>query len=139
MFRRSIRSLNSIFPVLLFIIIVSYFNTNTKAFVYILAVTLFAIALVVIYKIIRRIIFVMYIKRKHLDKNLRSLILKHSYWQGQTEEQLIDSLGKPVLIDRSVLKTKTKDVWKYHKKTAKRFGLRIIVENGTVIGWEKRT
>ena len=39
------------------------------------------------------------------------------YWLGMSEEQLIDSIGKPTLIEREVLKTKEKIIYIYGKKT----------------------
>jgi hypothetical protein len=57
----------------------------------------------------------------------------------QTPEQLIDSIGRPVDIDRKIMKTKTKEVWKYNQTGRGRFALRIILEDGVVIGWDKKS
>ncbi|PKN66998.1 MAG: DUF2845 domain-containing protein, partial [Deltaproteobacteria bacterium HGW-Deltaproteobacteria-10] len=38
----------------------------------------------------------------------------------------------------AVLKTKTKKTWKYHQQGTNRFGLRVTVENGYVVGWDKK-
>lgn len=65
-------------------------------------------------------------------------IINKVIWVGETSEQLEDSLGKPVDIDEQVLKTKRKEIWKYHPKETNRYGLKISVENGIVIGWDEK-
>lgn len=65
-------------------------------------------------------------------------IISRSFWQGQTAEQLMDSLGNPHDTDFKVLKTKTKEVWKYRHQGANRYGLRITLENDEVIGWDQK-
>jgi len=44
-------------------------------------------------------------------------ILNGEYWLGMTENQLIESIGKPTLIQKEVLKTKEKIIYIYGKKT----------------------
>lgn len=75
---------------------------------------------------------------KYGDKSIVQKIMTKTIWMGQTEEQLRDSIGKPVAMDTSVLKTKTKDVWKYDREGQNRYALRIIVENGLVAGWKHK-
>src|SRR5690349_17480831 len=75
---------------------------------------------------------------KYGDPDIVERIMDGKYWQGQTTEQLRDSLGVPEDTDEKVLKSKTREVWKYHKTGAKRFGLRITVENGLVVGWDEK-
>lgn len=65
-------------------------------------------------------------------------IMKKMIWQGQTEEQLIDSIGSPRAVDQKVLKTKVKETWKYEKTGENRYNLRVTIENGEVIGWDKK-
>ena len=79
-----------------------------------------------------------YLREKYQDEEVVQKIFQGYFWQGQSEEQLRDSLGPPADIDNKVLKTKTRDVWKYHHQGANRFGLRITVENGCVTGWDKK-
>lgn len=79
-----------------------------------------------------------YLRDKYNDEDIVQRIVQGYLWLGQTEEQLQDAIGAPVSIDRAVLKTKTKETWKYHRQGANRFGLRITVENGHVIGWDKK-
>jgi hypothetical protein len=79
-----------------------------------------------------------YLREKYQDEDIVQKIFNGYFWQGQTGEQLLDALGAPIEIDRKVLKTKSKEVWKYQHQGAKRFGLRITVENGYVEGWEQK-
>lgn len=76
---------------------------------------------------------------KYGDREIVDMIMKRMFWQGQTTEQLADSLGRPVDIDRKVLKTKTKEVWKYNQTGKGRFALRITVEDDAVVGWDKKS
>lgn len=75
---------------------------------------------------------------KYKDEALVEKLMKGTYWQGQTEGQLKDSLGKPSDIQRQVLKTKTKETWKYHKTGNNRYDLKIFLEDGVVIGWDEK-
>lgn len=75
---------------------------------------------------------------KYGDESLVDQLMKGIFWQGQPEGQLLDSLGKPLDIDQKVLKTKTKEVWKYNKTGKNRYALKITLENGEVIGWDKK-
>ena len=63
-------------------------------------------------------------------------ILSESIWRGQSHEQLIDSLGNPESFDKEVLKTKTKETWKYYKIRKNQFALKVFLENNLVIGWD---
>jgi hypothetical protein len=75
---------------------------------------------------------------KYGDAELVHRILTRMFWQGQTEEQLLDSLGSPLGIDTKVLKTKTKEIWKYNELGKNRYGLKITLEDGLVVGWEQK-
>lgn len=75
---------------------------------------------------------------KYGDPKIVEMILSRSVWQGQTQEQLVDSLGNPLDVDQKVLKSKTKETWKYNQTGSNRFGLRIIVEDRVVVGWDKK-
>lgn len=75
---------------------------------------------------------------KYGDAKIVEMILSSSVWQGQTQEQLLDSLGNPVDVDQKVLKSKTREIWKYNQTGSNRFGLRITVEDKVVVGWDKK-
>jgi uncharacterized membrane protein len=82
-------------------------------------------------------------KRKRLmhiynDFSLVERLMEGQFWQGQTTNQLIDSIGKPDDISRQVLKSKTKETWKYQKTGNKRYALKIFVEDGIVVGWDQK-
>lgn len=76
--------------------------------------------------------------KKYGDAEIVTRIMKKMFWQGQTQEQLRDSLGRPLDTDEKVLKTKTKEVWKYNRVGKNRYGLRITLENGIVVGWDQK-
>jgi hypothetical protein len=81
-------------------------------------------------------------RRKHLvekygDAEIARRMMRGVIWQGETREQLLESLGKPVNIDERVLKTKSKEIWKYRKTARNRFGLKITLDDGVVVAWEK--
>jgi hypothetical protein len=80
-----------------------------------------------------------YLRSKYRDETVVQGILAHRFWQGQTAEQLVDSLGKPPSVDERVLKAKEREVWKYNPRGANRYDLRITVESGIVIGWDQKS
>lgn len=80
-----------------------------------------------------------YLRAKYHDEDVVEKIYNGYFWQGQTEEQLRDSLGAPIAIDNKLLKTKTREVWKYRQQGVNRFALRITVENGYVAGWDQKS
>jgi membrane protein implicated in regulation of membrane protease activity len=65
-------------------------------------------------------------------------ILAGEMWLAQTAEQLRESLGEPVDVDQKVMKTKTREVWKYDQTGANRFNLRVTLENGLVTEWDRK-
>ena len=75
---------------------------------------------------------------KYGDSHLVEKLMAKSIWQGQTEGQLIDSIGKPLDIDQKVLKTKVKETWKYDRSGKNRYNLKVVFENGLVVGWDKK-
>lgn len=76
--------------------------------------------------------------KKYGNAALVDRIMNKMFWQGQSEDQLVESLGKPLDIDQRVLKTKTQEVWKYNKTGKGRYALRITLENGYVVGWDQK-
>lgn len=80
-----------------------------------------------------------YLIDKYGDETLVKYMMKGHFWQEQTAEQLIDSLGRPHDIDQKVLKTKKKEVWKYNHQGGNRFGLRITLDNDVVVGWDQKS
>ena len=76
---------------------------------------------------------------KYQDEALVEKLMKCSFWQGQSSDQLLDSIGNPEDIDEKVLKTKKKEVWKYNHQSGNRYGLRITLDNDIVVGWDQKT
>ena len=75
---------------------------------------------------------------KYNDENLVQRLMLGQFWQGQTSEQLTDSLGRPNDKSIQVLKSKTKETWKYQKTGTNRYALKIFIEDGIVIGWDQK-
>lgn len=51
---------------------------------------------------------------------------------------LLDSIGAPDDKDSEVMKTKVKEIWKYGRKQANQYRLRIYLDNGRVTKWENK-
>jgi len=75
---------------------------------------------------------------KYQDEKLVEDLLDETFWQGQTAEQLRDSLGEPLDIDQRVLKTKVKEVWKYEQTGKNRYALKITLDDGVVVSWDQK-
>ncbi|RUR71291.1 DUF2845 domain-containing protein [Variovorax guangxiensis] len=75
---------------------------------------------------------------KYGDPEIVEGIMSCRFWQGQTEEQLNDSLGRPADVESRVMKTKHRQIWKYHPAGKNRYLLRVTLENGAVVGWEQK-
>ena len=75
---------------------------------------------------------------KYKDEKIVDDILARRCWVGQTSEQLTDSLGAPVDTDEKVMKTKRREVWKYHQTGHNRFALRVTLEDRIVVGWDEK-
>jgi len=72
---------------------------------------------------------------KYEDQSIVDAILNNEFWIGASDDMLRDSLGEPEDIDREVMKRKTKETWKYGRKRANQYRLRVFVENGVVTSW----
>lgn len=75
---------------------------------------------------------------KYQDPKLVEALMARRIWQGQTAEQVLDSLGSPHDVDQKLLKTKKKEVWKYNHQGANRYGLRITLDDDQVVGWDQK-
>lgn len=65
-------------------------------------------------------------------------IMKGTIWQSMSQEQLVESWGRPASVDQKVMKTKTVETFKYNRTGKNRFKNRIKVENGIVVGWDQK-
>jgi hypothetical protein len=79
-----------------------------------------------------------YLMSKYGNEQIIALIYSHRYWQGQTAGQLLDSLGNPHGVDRKLLKTMKREVWKYNPRGVNRYGLRITLDNDVVSSWDHK-
>ena len=84
------------------------------------------------YKAHRRAVRIAYLRNKYGDEQTVQRILRANYWQGQTAEQLRDSLGEPASVDGGLLKTRKREVWKYHPTGKNRYRLRITLDDDVV-------
>lgn len=97
------------------------------------------VVLIVSYRYYKKQKRMSYLREKYQDEDLVQRIFSEYFWEGQSAEQLRDSLGPPIAVDNKLLKTKTREIWKYNHQGANRFALRITVENGYVSGWDKKS
>ncbi|WCH29182.1 hypothetical protein [Aeromonas salmonicida] len=97
------------------------------------------IFIIIVYKHQKKKQRLEYLRDKYKNEELVQKINDRYFWIGQTSEQLLDALGKPAAVDNKILKTKIKDVWKYNHRGANRYALRITVEDGFVVGWDKKS
>jgi len=79
-----------------------------------------------------------HIYQKYGNNEIADKIINNYFWVGQTSEQLIDAIGQPLDIDEKILKTKKKEVWKYNRTGTNRYSLKITIENGLIVGWDKK-
>ena len=75
---------------------------------------------------------------KYGDAEVVDKIMRNVIWQGMSEAQLIDSWGIPAAKDQKIYKTKVTETFKYVASGKNRFRNRVRVENGVVVGWEKK-
>lgn len=79
-----------------------------------------------------------YLLDKYQDEPLVEKLIGGYFWIGQSSEQLLDSMGNPEDIDEKVLKTKTKEIWKYGCLGRNRYSTKITIENGIVVEYENK-
>ncbi|MFI4893933.1 MAG: DUF2845 domain-containing protein [Phycisphaerales bacterium JB058] len=96
------------------------------------------VSVIIIFRWLMRVARRNRLMTKYRDKRVVKMIMRKMVWQGQTPEMLVDAIGRPAATDVKVLKTKTKETWKYHRTGRGRYALRVIVENGEVVGWDKK-
>lgn len=111
---------------------------ETVGFIVPIIIAIICIGLYVYYKAVKNKKRLAYLREKYNDEDIVQNIFKGHIWQGQTDEQIIDSIGDPIEVDNKVLKTKKKEIWKYGHKGGNRFDLRITLENDIVVGWDKK-
>jgi len=86
----------------------------------------------------RRASWVSFLKDTFDDESIVQGIIDGEVWRGQTEEQLIASIGPPDTVDEKALKTKTKHLFKYRVPNSKKLRMVVTFEDGEVVGWDKK-
>ena len=76
--------------------------------------------------------------KKFGDRLMVDTIMEGRIARGMTLEMVLAVWGEPADLDETVLKTKTKHEMKYDQKGKNRFGTRVYLENGVVVGWETK-
>lgn len=76
--------------------------------------------------------------KRYDDAGMVDTIMSGQIAQGMSAEMVIDTWGQPADMDETVMKTKTKREMKYDQKGKNRFGTRVYLENGVVVGWETK-
>ncbi len=77
-----------------------------------------------------------YLHEKYNNDRVVKQILDGEVWEGMTSGELFDSWGEPEAIDQKYLKNKSREVWKYDHLGGNRYGGRVTLENGIVVGWD---
>ena len=80
----------------------------------------------------------MLLMRRFGDAEMVQTILEGRIAQGMSPEMVVAAWGKPTDLDEMVMKTKTKAEMKYDQEDKNRFGTRVYIENGSVVGWETK-
>ncbi len=73
---------------------------------------------------------------KHQNAGVVKRIMEGRVWQGQTADQLRDTLGQPTDINQDKTNP-ARESWRYHQQ-GRVSGLRIALENGVVIAWDQK-
>jgi hypothetical protein len=85
------------------------------------------------FKIAKRAKRLAYLRGKYGDESIVQHIMSKTLWQGETAEQVRDSIGMPSSMDNNLLKTRKREVWKYHPHGRGRYRLRVTLDNDVVI------
>ena len=76
--------------------------------------------------------------RQFEDADMVDTMMEGRIARGMTLDMVRAVWGDPADLDETVLKTKTKHEMKYDQKGKNRFGTRVYLENGIVVGWETK-
>jgi uncharacterized Zn finger protein (UPF0148 family) len=74
----------------------------------------------------------LYLLTKFQSIDIVNRIMNTELQQGDSREIAIEMLGKPEISDLEVLKTKTRETWKYNHITKNQYGLVLTLENNVV-------
>jgi hypothetical protein len=93
---------------------------------------------IVLFKFVKHQRRLDYLRTKYGDEDIVERIMRRRFWQGQTAEQLRDSVGSPVQIDNKIMATRKREIWKYRQTGRNRYALRITLDDDVVIGWDQK-
>lgn len=78
-----------------------------------------------------------YLRSRYPEQTVQRM-LQERVWQGQTVQELADSLGAPAAVDRKMLATRTREIWKFYPNGVNRYRLRVTLDDNIVIGWDSK-
>lgn len=96
------------------------------------------VAIYVLVRLLGRKLRRMILMRRYDDALMVDTIMEGRIARGMSAEMVVDVWGQPADMDETVLKTKTKREMKYDQKGKNRFGTRVYLEDGVVVGWETK-
>lgn len=79
-----------------------------------------------------------YLRSKYPEQIVERMVAER-VWRNQTAVELADSLGPPHSIERKLLATKMREIWKYYPSGVNRYRLRVTLDNEIVAGWDSKT
>lgn len=77
------------------------------------------------------------LRQKYDNEDLFKKIISGSIWYKQSLEELIDAIGLPQQISYEVMKVNKREIWKYDHQGGDRYNLIVLLENDSVISWER--
>lgn len=77
------------------------------------------------------------LRAKYPDAELAQRLIAREIWEGQSAEELLDALGKPVAVDRHKRGGKQRETWNYLPYKG-RYRMRVSLEDGHVSSWHRR-
>lgn len=93
---------------------------------------------IVSYKARQRAVRLAHLRGKYGNEEIVQAIIHRKFWQGQTSDQLLESLGNPKDVDHKLLATRKREVWKYNQSGVNRYRLRVTLDNDIVAGWDQK-
>lgn len=105
---------------------------------YVLGGFIALVALLVISRMARRALRLTLLRRQFDNEDFVQTIMAGRIAQGMSRDMVEASWGRPADFDERVMKTKTKQEMKYDQTGKNRFGTRVYLEDGLVVGWETK-
>ena len=103
-----------------------------------IALVVVLVAVVMWFKHVQRQKRIELLLDRYGDEQIVQRIMNRHFWQGQTAQQLLDSIGNPLSVDKKTMASRKREIWKYNSIGRKRYALRITLDNDVVIGWDQK-